>query len=272
MRGIHINWTKPCLAHQKTYAPQAFELLTTMLSALKWKEKNGKIKLYADKTALSFYDDIKLLSVYDEAEELFVDEDINADMFWAAGKIYALANENAPVAMIDNDFIVWDTVSDIGDCTVIHFEDISPEIYPEKSYFKMKDGYKWNNYDWSLKACNTAFTVINSQELIKLYTDEAIRFMKNAESVTEPLKYMVFSEQRLLNMCAKELGIRVLAFSSLDELRKIGGGRFTHIWGEKQRMRDNEEQRNEFCKKCVSRIDSDFPQYTKIAKSILNAQ
>lgn len=253
------------------YAVEDFELFTTILSALKWRDKNGAIKLCADKTALDFYSEIGILPIYDEVEELVVDEDINPEMFWAAGKLFALSNQSAPVAMIDTDFIVWENIlfDRLGECTVIHFEELYPDVYPARDFFKMKCGYEWREFDWSLKACNTAFTVIKSQKLIDEYTETAVDFMKNAMPSDDRLKYMVFAEQRLINMCAERSGIEVRAFSHLARLFHDGERRFTHTWGMKQQMRDMPELRRDFCLRCAARIKSEYPQYVQIIDRIL---
>ena len=45
MDAIHINWTKPFRNRfNSPYEVEDFEILTTILSALKWREKNGIIK------------------------------------------------------------------------------------------------------------------------------------------------------------------------------------------------------------------------------------
>lgn len=272
MKGIHINWTMPfAVRHGGTYFAEDFELLTTMLSALKWKEKNGTIKLWADDTALAYYDRIGILPIYDETACLSVDRAIDPNQFWAAGKLFALRREQAPIAVLDNDFIVWEPIlfDKLGDCTVIHFEEIQPEVYPPRDFFKMRQGYQWQDWNWEVQACNTAFWVIQSPPLLKYYTDTAIDFMINAEKNDDPLRYMVFAEQRLLPMCADKLGIPVHAFSQLERLFAHGEGCFTHTWGMKQQMREQPELRRSFCRRCVDRICRDFPEYAEIAEKMI---
>lgn len=269
MKGLHINWTAPFFARRSgEYFVEDFEILTTILSAASWKAKNGEIKLCADKQAIEFYKEAGLLNLYDEIEELKVDKDINPEMFWAAGKLFALRNQKAPVAVIDTDFIVWDEIlfDKLGECTVIHFEDLYADVYPGREFFEMKEDYEWPQLDWSLKACNTAFMVIKSDLLIQEYTQMAVNFMKNAKNTGDPLKYIVFAEQRLINMCAKRLGIATESFSDLKKLFANGDGCFTHTWGMKQQMRDMPWLRHDFCMRCLSRIRRDFPEYIQAAE------
>lgn len=267
MNAIHIDWTRPSMTAQK----EDFELLTMVLSALKWREKNGEIHLITDTLGKQYYKetglDILWKSVSDELK--FIPQSINPHVFWAAGKIFALKNQKAPIAVLDTDFIVWEKLpfEKYSDVSVIHFEDLYGDIYPDADYFKMRDGYSFGNLDWSIRASNTAFYVIKNNDFIKFYTDEAIRFMENAITADEPLKHMVFAEQRLFSMCAASLGIKISDLSDLDTLFSENSV-FTHIWGMKQQMRDNDILRHDFCKKCMRRIRKDFPWMIDVLKNI----
>ncbi|MCH5211360.1 MAG: hypothetical protein J1F01_10415 [Oscillospiraceae bacterium] len=271
MNAIHINWTKPFTNKSgRPYETEDFEILTTILSALRWREKNGKITMITDSEGEKYYQKINLTSIWDGVENILDDIDVNPDVFWAAGKIYALSRQSAPVAMIDTDFIVWETIDAAKDAAVIHYEDLYPDVYPGKEYFKMKDYAFDDEFDWSLKACNTAFCVINDEELLKYYCEQSINFMRHATEQADYLKYMVFAEQRLLPMCAKKLGKSISAFSDLGSLFGENEKRFTHTWGMKQQMRDNHELRNDFCFRCINRIVHEYPYMYDIMKNIEN--
>lgn len=255
---------------QGAYMTEDFELLTTILSALMWRAKNGKITMLTDSVGAEYYMRIGLDCIWDDLKIVLDDVDVNPDVFWAAGKLYALSKVNAPVAMIDTDFIVWETLDfdALSDITVIHFEDLYPDVYPPKEYFNMKNYEFDERLDWSLKACNTAFCVIKNDEFLKLYTDTAIEFMLSAQEENDRLKYMVFAEQRLLPMCAKMSGTEVEAFSNLDALFSEQEKRFTHTWGMKQQMRDNHALRYDFCKRCINRIIHEHPHMYAVMREI----
>lgn len=268
MNAVHINWTKPYFERNDgEYKIEDFELLTTVLSALKWQEKNGSIRMITDLQGYNYYCRNSMAELWDggiSAELDGIKED--AYMFWAAGKLHALQNEKAPIAVIDTDFIVWEEIlfDKLGDLTVIHDEDLYPDVYPDVNTFKMKTSYKFSPlWNWNLKALNTAFFVIKNQRLLDEYTKEAICFMENAQPQEDPLRYMVFAEQRLLPMVAEKLGCKVNTFSSLERLFKNGEGWFTHVWGMKQQMRENAELRELFCCRCADRITRDFPRWAK---------
>ena len=56
MDAIHINWTKPFRNRfNAPYEVEDFEILTTILSALKWREKNGNIKMVTDSVGAQYY-------------------------------------------------------------------------------------------------------------------------------------------------------------------------------------------------------------------------
>lgn len=269
MNAIHILWTKPFFANGGTDFEMAdFDILTAALSALKWREKNGRIKMVVDTVGYEYLRREGLLCLWDEAEVSLDGITVDPRMFWAAGKLYALRGQKAPCVMLDTDFIVWREVafSTIKqDIAVIHTERLYPDVYPDADSFKMKDGYKFDDaFDWSVCACNTAFLYIGDDAFLKYYTDTAIDFMQSASGGGDTLTYMVFAEQRLLPMCACKYGKSILALSNLERLFKNGEGYFTHTWGFKQQMRDNPSVREDFCRRCVRRLRADFPEYAQM--------
>lgn len=266
MKAIHSTWTKPRIYGAGSFFVEDFDILTTILSALKWREMNGKISMITDSAGLEFYRSHGMIDIWDEitTELDDVPDTINPEMFWAAGKLYALKACDTPVASLDTDFIVWDRLAfdNLGELTVIHKEDINDSVYPDIHHFNMKQGYIFDpELDWREKPSNCAFYVIKSKELKDSYTDEAIRFMENSAE-GDSLTYMVFAEQRLMSMTAKRMGIETRAFSELGRLFADGERCFTHTWGMKQQMREMPELREHFCRRCVERIKRDFPSYT----------
>lgn len=276
MNAIHVNWTKPYrMRTNLPYSVEDFELLTTILSALKWREKNGSIKMITDSAGKDFYVKNGLCDLWDGGIETNLDnipDNINAGVFWAAGKLFALRAQTAPVAVIDTDFIVWHDIlfDNLPAVTAIHFENLYSDVYPDIGFFRMKRDYRFDpDWDWRLQAANTAFCVFTNDELLKRYTSEAIRFMENtADDVEDTLRYMVFAEQRLLPMCANKMNLYYSSFSSLERLFTHGENYFTHTWGMKQQMRDISELRYDFCKRCINRIINDFPDMENTLKNI----
>ncbi len=273
MDAIHINWTKPFTQkYGNEYCAEDFEILTTILSALKWRDKNGAIKMVTDSVGADYYKKTGLDIIWDSVENVLDNVDVDPHVFWAAGKLFALNCQSAPVAMIDTDFIVWEHIDfdSLSDVCVIHFEDLYSDVYPPKEHFKLKNYTFDEEFDWGLKACNTAFCVIKNDGLLKYYTSSAIDFMRRAEGGDDFLTYMVFAEQRLLPMCAKKMNVSLSAFSDLGNLFGENEKRFTHTWGMKQQMRDNPALRADFCRRCINRIVHEYPYMYEVMKNTEN--
>lgn len=272
MQALHSNWTKPRICGQGEFFLEDFEILTTILSALKWRERNGTIKMATDTIGLDFYKSHGLCSVWDEITTELDDipDCINPTMFWAAGKIYALKNACVPVANMDTDFIVWDKLAfdKLKSLTVIHTEELSGDVYPDFSDFNMNTGYSFNpEFDKIQKPFNCAFYVLKNDELKNLYISEAEEFMKNAKA-GDSLTYMVYAEQRLLAMCSSLLGTDCGVFSTVQRLFKDGERYFTHTWGMKQQIRQDNRLRYDFCRRCIQRIETDFKEFIPLLKNL----
>lgn len=273
--AFHSNWTAPYFSFNdiKRYSIEDFEILTTILSALKWRQQNGRIKMVTDKIGQQYYKDLGIEKIWDLGIDNTLDEEIkgiDTFLFWAAGKIFALQKQNIPIAMIDTDFIVWKPLEaklkNLELCT-IHRENIYDDIYPDKNKFDMKPNYKFDeNWDWSVLPCNTAFTYIANNEFKQYYTQESINFMRNTASGHRIIN-MVFAEQRLISMCAKKMNIGINTLSDLKALAK-NQSYFTHTWGYKDVMKNDFSKRNDFCIRCIKRIITDFPEYENIIANI----
>jgi len=267
LEAFHSNWTKPFFAYgrsDKEYFIDDFEVLTTMLSALQWRKNNGGIKMYTDLRGKLYYDELGISHIWNLGIETIldeIDEQIDSFLFWAAGKIYSLKNADTPCVMLDTDFIVWNKLKmDKDGIYVIHTEDINLSVYPDKAYFNMNKNYHFDEeWSWTEKPCNTAFLYIKDNKFKNYYTDKSIEFMKNCLSGKDTIANMVFAEQRLLSMCAKQKNISV---NSLMELTPYGilQNNFTHVWGYKRELRKDEFKRKKFCTDCIKRIIHDFPE------------
>lgn len=277
IEAFHSNWTAPFLKENNynKYYIEDFEILTTILSALKWREKNGKIKMITDEVGAEFYRKIRIDSIWDLGVEVSLDnipKSINPSIFWAAGKIYSLKEVSEPCAMIDTDFIVWECIENLickSEVSVIHREIISPDVYPDKEYFNLKDSYTsdplWN---WRVLPCNTALAFLNNKNFKNYYVECAIDFMNNLIDNNNKITNMVFAEQRLIAMCADKMGIKINNIMDLNTLSKERQIYFTHLWGYKNYLKSNWEERKNFCIKCIKRIIKDFPEYEGMVANI----
>lgn len=277
IKAFHSNWTTPFfkLNPDKEYYIEDFEILTTIISALKWRENNGGIKMITDEIGANYYRKLGIDSIWDLGIDVVLEKinnNIDSNLFWAAGKIYALKSQKAPCVMIDTDFIVWDKIEHLllkSDISVIHKEEINPFVYPDKEYFNMKKGYlfdeKWN---WTVLPSNTAFAYIADNKFKQYYTKESIKFMKNLVNSDDRIVNMVFAEQRLISMCAERKNIKINEIMTLESLFSENQKLFTHTWGYKKEMKSDFNKRREFCIKCINRIVSDYPEYKDMLMNI----
>jgi len=268
--AIHINSTAPFKLHNKdkAYHIEDFDILTTVLSALMWREKNGAIKLYTDKTGYDYYDSLGLLDLWDGGTDTEVVENIpdtiNHQIFWAAAKIFALRKESTPVAMIDTDLIIWENIATelaSQKLAVLHREEIWEHIYLPSNLLKKPKNYQFDpEWDWKVLPCNMAFAYFADSDFKDYYTNCAIDFMTgNCEKPKERLSQMVFAEQRIISMCAKKMKIPIFHF--LNDPYQSDNTRFTHIWGGKDIARDNLRHRKELCDALLKQIEKRFPSY-----------
>ena len=247
-----------------------YDLLCMILSAMQWRRCNGSIRLITDRMGERYLYSCGLDILWDDGIIPSLDAvpyTVDPETFWAAGKLFALDTMSAPCVMLDTDFIVWDELSDRwdhSDLTVIHREELQPDIYPDPRTFVCAQGYCYpDNWDTTQPACNTAFCYFGSEELRRSYCEQALAFITAARG-RHPLHYMVFAEQRLLSMCAAQLGCRIDTLGELPQLFEAQQTRFTHLWGYKRLLHENPEERSRFCRRCVQRIESDFPELTPI--------
>ncbi len=261
MHAIHVIWTAP--KNGQVFSTD-YELLTAVLSALTWRKTGGRISMYTDNP--EYFKNSGFSRVWDEIVPLKTENPPDAKTFWAAGKIYAMREAGPPFCVLDTDFIVWKK-PDFGKnrLAAIHEEELSEAVYPDfKEFFSAKP------YSKSVKPVNTAFTYINDIEFLKLYTTEAINFMKTYPKTSDTLCPMVFAEQRMFSMCADALDIKINILSDLESLFKNGAdGHFTHLWGFKQQMNENNVLRHDYRNKVLERIKKDFPEYYEQLKNIL---
>lgn len=276
MQAFASNWTRPyAMRHPgRPYEIPDFELFTTILSALQWREKNGRIRMITDRVGERYYRSLGLAPVWDDGMTHDLDDipyTIDPATFWAAGKLFALSLVPAPCVMIDTDFIVWNSLRDrlaSSQLAVIHREDLSLDIYPDSDNFLLDPHYTFpQDWNWQVLACNTALAYFGSDTLRRTYLRQAFDFI-HATRGRDGLIYMVFAEQRLLAMCAEAMDVPIDALSSTEQLFDPDQLDFTHIWGFKQTMVTTPAARHSFCQACAARIARDFSAYKKICANI----
>ncbi len=281
INGFYSMWTKPSKVRLGTnkkyiYEMEDFEVITMILSVAAYERYNGPTKMYADEDACAYLDKTGLASMFHRGVELIgVSEEIDPLVFWAAGKLVALSKEQGASAMIDLDLIIWkDLAKCIGEnpVYVIHREELNPVIYPDPHVFECNEGYSMpEEWDFSVLPANTALLYTSSEEFRKYYTSAALAFMKGCAPSKDNLNRMVFAEQRLLPICAKAMGLGVGSYvKSVSELREQTV--FTHIWGHKDVLKYNLQEREQYIRRCLKRLKYDFPDYYVYAAGVKELQ
>lgn len=269
MNAIHIQSFAPAAAKGKASpSVEDFDLYCTALSALQWRKNGGTITMCCDSAFAEYYRRIGITDIWNSVSVCVADdmEGIDPLMFWAGAKLLALRDVQAPVAMIDTDFIMWNLPRFGEELIAAHREDISDGIYPPLSFFKTR-GHILPDFSEDVLPLNTAFLYVPDNDFKEFYTSQAIAFMKSAVKCGDYLKYMVFAEQRIAAMCAEYTGTPVKTLLDKDVLFRPQSD-FTHLWGAKQAMRDHPELRGDFLEKCRRRLIGDFPEYAYIAAAI----
>lgn len=193
MRGIHVNWTKPFFERHRLrghgfkiqrelktndYQQPKYQILYTILSALRWKQLNGPIKLYTDSVGLAYYKSLGLDRIYDEIDTDVLDNytEVDAAYFWTSGKIHCLQFEKEPFTFLDQDFIVRGKVPQYpnNDIIIGHWEIPRGYYYFTKQQFEKEiTHYKLpKNYNYNAWIPNTSFMVVNNLSIIKNYVAE----------------------------------------------------------------------------------------------------
>lgn len=272
MKAIHVNSTAPFFTRNKDkpYSIESFSLYCTVISALQWRKMNGEIYMITDSIAADYYKRLGIEGVWNGVLPLLPAdlEGIDADTFWAAGKLLALRDFEDTAALVDEDFIVWEKLElPENAVTVAHREYLAPDVYPDPKVFGAKEYPVLEQLDMEAQACNTAFLYIPDKSFRQFYVNHAIAFMKSMGSSADRLCPMVFAEQRLLGMLCAYTGINVNTLMDQDRLF-IAQEKYTHLWGAKQAMRDNEEYREKFIVRCRKRIESDFPDFSYVIEAI----
>ncbi len=268
MKAFHAFWTAPNrLKNGGEVVLPDYELLTMMLSALKWREKNGSIRMVTDSAGAAFFTRAGLAELWDDGLDTSLDgmpPALDPRLFWAAGKLEALRRAEAGRAMLDVDLIFWESIG--ARCkdgvTVAHREALTPMVYPDPhAAFSLDPSYAFpSEWDFSLPAANTAFLRITSGALRDYYAKEAFRFMSALRMPdADPTVAMCFAEQRILPMCAAAKGVAVHAL--LNEERLDDQSFATHLWGFKRALATSPGQRVEYCLGCAARLLRDFPAW-----------
>jgi hypothetical protein len=270
MKAFHSFWSAPNRTrHGGAIFLPDYELLTLMLSALKWREQNGEITMVTDSAGAAYLRRAGLGRLWSAGIDTRLDRmepSPDPRRFWAAGKLWALRGESAPCVMLDGDLIVWEPLGGrLGSAAVAaHREALDPAVYPDpRAAFALAADYDFPSaWDFTVPAVNTAFLYLPDDGFKTRYTDAAFAFMRALENDVDPTVSMCFAEQRILPMCARAEGAALetlLQEDALDDQTAV-----THLWGHKRALEHDPARRVEYCLRCTARLLSDFPEWVDV--------
>ncbi len=303
MKGIYVNWrvARDPEVLQSEFCD--FNLLTMLLSVLKFKSFGNSTKFYADDYTVRYLDRAELLGAWDEYDCTTLGKDIKKNeidpsVFFSMGKFFSLLHETAPVMLVDIDLVIWqDPRLLIRDKRVAftHWESVNPSTkwYCRKRDLSVPPGYCFNQaWDFRLPAANTSTLCFSDTEIKDYYAEQAIRFMKNNPAKKAGKQFYpepYFAEQRLLPMCVKERGLMGETVPLIDTVwspvkgmftkkdEAIGwwyffipdpGQRITHTWISKAHIAGNTGYRDYFCCKMIEEILRLCPMYENTLRKI----
>lgn len=269
MQAYHSFWSKPNRGrHYGRVEVPDFELFALVLSALKWQQLNGTIGMITDSAGAEFFAANGLEDLWSTPIAVTldsIDSGIDPFLFWAAGKLHALASAPCACVMLDTDMIVWKDVSGLlgQDVVTAHPEPLLSPVYPAPEIFRVKPEYTFpSEWDFSAAPANTAFLYMPNEELRDYYVESAFAFIGALDGGgIDPTVTMCFAEQRVLPMCVKAKGGQLKHLFSEQEM--YSQQFITHLWGNKQVMERNRSERDLFCTRCATRILVEFPQWAQ---------
>jgi hypothetical protein len=276
MRAFHVMSTVP----ERTYYRRAggrqvaledFEILVMVLSALKWRQHNGSVKLYTDTAGAEHLERLGLSSLWDDGVDTGVLEnstlDTSSTVFWASARTIALAAERAPCVMLDTDLVVWRDIRPLvrAPFMALHPEHVDGWTYVDKEELHTPPGYVWDRWDWAVTPTNAALMYFGRDDLRAYCAREGLKYLHGniLEEEEKSQAHAVFVEQRLYPMCAAELRVPTGFFlrDYADERLADGSANdaVTHLWVYKQRLMRDVQERRRVCFRMARRILRDFP-------------
>lgn len=270
MDAFHIFWSKPnILRNFGEIDIPVYERLTWILSALNWKKNNGSIGLVTDTPGKEWLFHNGLSTLYDVISTDLDDmPPLNPGLFWAAGKLWTVKTRSLPCVILDTDMIIWKKLDAFlgKNITVSHFEKINSEAYPDLRNSPFCSACEFpDEWDWNILAANTSFLYFPAEaaKIREEYIRQAFSFMnKVTEQATDPVQFMCFAEQRILTMCSNANGMEVKSLLDFEHLEEQDIA--THLWGYKRILKSDPAECDAFCRRCIKKIQSDFPFFEKL--------
>lgn len=233
-----------------------FELVTAMLSVIAYQTRIGKMTLFTDFEGEEWAKRTGLIKLYDDHRIIHVHTAINRNVFWAAGKLYAMNQMKAPCVSVDLDAVLFDRPSLISDVVALHPEPYEWDVYSYGDFRNIvedearlrgvcqdRDPMLSNN-----PPANVGILAINDEGFRSEYADAAIWMMiqESVNPVTDPksvirvdgtpVTQMVLAEQYFLSVLAYEMEKRLSFITDLNVglQHMVPTPKAVHLWNSKR--------------------------------------
>jgi len=255
----------------RRFSLEDFEILVMVLSALKWRQHNGPIKLYTDAAGANYLEQLGLSFLWDDGVDTSTLEnstlDTSFDIFWAFARTVALDVERAPCVMLDTDLVVWRDIRPLvrAPFMALHREHFDGWTYVAKEKLHTPPGYVWDDWDWAVNPTNAALMYFGRDDHRTYCAQEGLKFLHGnfLEGEEKSQTHAVLVEQRLYAMCASKLDVPTEFFLWDHEGKQLADGNvndtFTHLWVYKQTLMKEAQERRRICLRMTRRILQDFP-------------
>ena len=195
------------------------DLILSLFSVIKWKQFHPEHEtyIYLDSEYMGEFQKYGLLQFWDNVELLESRDDIDVSKFWSISKMEAFQKHKGKVVHVDNDFIPYCNLEDLGffDCEmgVTMLEEVSKD---EFAYIDPKEaaecgGLKKDLYKWDDYADQCSILYFDNDKLKNKFTKD---FFKYAKEVTgkktehDGFGYILFIEQKYLRELSKDMKVK----------------------------------------------------------------
>jgi len=197
---LKIIWVLNNIKKDKSFYSKLY-ILILIASLRLWKSfyKHDICTLYADELTLETFKTLDILYLWDVVELYTPSPNINHEIFWAAGKLEILSQQNEPVIIVDNDLHIYKPIKDYleKDTAYVHNLELGKGYYPGyvDPYVRQLD-YKPR---WKTDSLNVSFLHLPDVNFAKKYANKSIELMEQFTQMNVPhSQYLIFAEQLLL--------------------------------------------------------------------------
>ena len=262
LTGHHVYSLRPAHARGRHGSAPLDPVVacTLALGGLHWRRHSGPMRLYADSQFAAFIHALGLGWLYDAGIDTAVldsmPDSIRQDTFWVAAKVFAYGAAPLPAAFLDVDLVAWQPPVNWQDfdLTFLHREFTGRA---DGAGYSFPPGYRRPEYPWDGEEFNLGFLILNNRVLRDEFFAESVRYMTNNPG-DDPFNHACFAEQYILAQCAKARGAKANALLSAPPHDESV---VTHLWGEKQKLREQPVRAWALVNRYITRLKQDFPQH-----------